>query len=372
MRIRRVAAAIALVAGGLAPGVAFAQAAVAAEHRGRGLEHGYNLEYVEALEAFDAAIAADPHDPASYRLAAATVWTRIVFEQGAVTAEDYLGQAQARHRRPPPRPDLVEKFHAYINRAMALSEERLRNQPADADAHFQAGATFGCLASYTATVEGRVRDSLGPARRAYKSHERVLALDPTRKDAALIVGMTRHAVAALSLPLRVIAYLAGFDGNSAAGIRLVEEAARYPGETRRNALFMLVLLYNREARYDGALSVIRELQDRYPRNRLLWLEAGNTLLRAGRPAEARAALDAGLARLAVDTRPRAPGEESRWRLALGSSLAALNDFPSAERELTAALDLAVDDWVRDRIGTELRHVRLRASRQARTSKRGER
>jgi tetratricopeptide (TPR) repeat protein len=370
VRIRRVAAAIALVAGGLAPGVAFAQAAVAAEYRARGLEHGYNLEHVEALEAFDAAIAADPHDPASYRLAAATVWTRIVFDQGAITAEDYLGQAQARQRRPPPRPDLVEKFHAYINRALMLSEERLRAHPADPDAHLQVGATFGCLASYTATVEGRVRDSLGPARRAYKSHERVLALDPTRKDAALIVGMTRHAVAALSLPLRVIAYLAGFDGNSAAGIRLVEEAARYPGETRRNALFTLVLLYNREKRYDAALSLIRQLQDRYPRNRLLWLEAGNTLLRAGRPVEAKAVLDAGLAKLAVDRRPRAPGEESRWRLALGSSLAALNDVASAERELNGALHLAVHDWVRDRIRTELRNTRLRASGDDSQIKRG--
>ena len=56
-------------------------------------------------------------------------------------------------------------------------------------------------------------------------------------------------------PLRLIAYLAGFDGNSDRGLRLVEEAAQYPGETRRNALFTLVLLYNREGRHDAALQV---------------------------------------------------------------------------------------------------------------------
>ena len=100
-----------------------------------------------------------------------------------------------------------------------------------------------------------MRDSLGPARRAYKAHQRVLTLDPQRRDAALIVGTTRHAVASLSAPLRLIAYLAGFDGNSDRGLRLVEEAAQYPGETRRNALFTLVLLYNREGRYDAALQV---------------------------------------------------------------------------------------------------------------------
>ena len=67
----------------------------AAAHRARGLEHGYNLDRDEALAAFEDAIAADPGDPAAYRLAAATVWTQIVFEQGAISVEDYLGQAKS-------------------------------------------------------------------------------------------------------------------------------------------------------------------------------------------------------------------------------------------------------------------------------------
>jgi tetratricopeptide (TPR) repeat protein len=322
MRARLVVFATGFVLAGFSLNPVFAQTsdpAAAAVHRARGLEHGYNLDRDEALAAFEDAIAADPGDPSAYRLAAATVWTQIVFEQGAISVEDYLGQASARHRRRPPPAELTGKFRAYIHRSLALSEERLRNNPKDPDAHYQVGAAFGCLASYTATVEGRVRGSLGPARRAYKAHQRVLALDPRRKDAALIVGMTRHAVASLSAPLRFIAYLAGFDGNSDRGLRLVEEAATYPGETRRNALFTLVLLYNREGRYDEALQLIKELQQRYPRNRLLWLEEGNTLLRAGRPAEAAAALSEGVARLTRDTRPRAPGEESRWQQALASA-----------------------------------------------------
>jgi tetratricopeptide (TPR) repeat protein len=290
----------------------------AAAHRARALELGYNLDRDEALAAFEEAIAADPTDPISYRLAAATVWTQIVFEQGAISVEDYLGQAHARHRRRAPRPELADTFNRYIRRSLALSEERLRTHPS-ADAYYQVGAAYGCLASYIATVEGRVRDSLGPARRAYKAHQRVLTLDPQRKDAALIVGMTRHAVASLSAPLRFIAYLAGFDGNGDRGLRYVEEAAQYPGETRRNALFTLVLLYNREGRYVAALQLIKELQQRYPRNRLLWLEEGHTLLRAGRAGEARAALEDGIDRLARDTRPRAPGEEARWQAALASA-----------------------------------------------------
>ena len=65
---------------------------------------------------------------------------------------------------------------------------------------------------------------------------------------------------------------------------MVEEAARYPSDVQTNARFTLIVMYNREERYDDALRVVGELQRRYPRNRLLWLEAGSTALRAGRPA----------------------------------------------------------------------------------------
>src|SRR5688572_16951957 len=119
------------------------------------MEHGYNLDRDEALAAFEDAIAADPTHPSAYRLAAATVWTQIVFEQGAISVEDYLGQAKSRHRRHPPQPELAGKFRRYIHRSLALSEEQLRDHPTDAEAQYQLGAAFGCLASYTATVEGR-------------------------------------------------------------------------------------------------------------------------------------------------------------------------------------------------------------------------
>jgi tetratricopeptide (TPR) repeat protein len=202
-------------------------------------------------------------------------------------------------------------------------------------------------------VEGRVKGSFGTARRAYHEHERVLELDPSRKDAGLIVGMYRYAVSSLPAPLRLVAHLAGFGGGRERGLRLVEEAGRYPSDVQPNALFTLVLMYNREARYDDALRVIRQLQRLYPRNRLLWLEAGNTALRAGRPAEARTAFEEGLARQSHDRRPRAFGEEARWRYAYGAALVALKDAAPAERALRAALSGAAREWVRGRAHKEL-------------------
>src|SRR5256885_2124056 len=70
----------------LDPGVS-----TAAVLRAEGLDVGYNLDYDTALATFDRAIAADPTDPAPYRLAAGSVWVSMLFAQGAVTADDYLG-----------------------------------------------------------------------------------------------------------------------------------------------------------------------------------------------------------------------------------------------------------------------------------------
>jgi tetratricopeptide (TPR) repeat protein len=321
--------------------------------RAQALELGYNLDHAEALATFRAAIAADPDDPAGYRLTAATLWINSLFQQGAVTADDYLGQARSKVDRKPPRPEVASTFRANLDRALALSDARLRDNPRDADAHFQVGAAHGFLASYTATVEGRVLGGFGDARRAYREHKRVLELDPRRHDAGLIVGMYRYGVSMLPLHWRVVAGLVGFDGGRERGLQLVEEAAAHPSDVQTNARFTLIVIYNREERYDAALRVIGELQQRYPRNRLLWLEAGTTALRAGRFAAARESLEQGLAKLEDDRRPRAFGEVARWRYAYGAALVALKQREPAERELRAALTGDAPEWLRGRAHKEL-------------------
>jgi tetratricopeptide (TPR) repeat protein len=153
--------------------------------------------------------------------------------------------------------------------------------------------------------------------------------------------------------MRLLAHLAGFGGDRARALRMIEDAARYSSDVQPNALFTLALIYNREARYDDALRVLAELQHRFPRNRLLWLESGSTALRAGRPGDARATLEAGLSRLSRDPRPRAPGEEARWAYAYGATLVALNDGVAADRQLRTALAGTTRDWVRGRVHKEL-------------------
>lgn len=329
----------------------------AAALRARALHLTYSLEYDEARRVLHEAIAADPSDPASYRQLASVNWLNILFRGGAVLVDDYLGEvASDVNRPPPPAADLDAGFRNALAQSIALASDRVRAHPSDADAHYQLGAALGYAASYSATVEGRVLGGYRSAHRAYDEHERVLELDPRRKDAGFVVGLYRYAVSQLPFHWRVVAHLAGFGGGRDRGLRMVEEASTFSVDVRPQALFVLIVMYSREARFDEALSVVESLQQEFPANRLLWLEAASTALRAGRAVDARRHVEAGLAMLARDPRPRAYGEEARWHLCYGVTLAALHDLEQARRELGAAIAADAPTWVHERARTELRRV----------------
>jgi tetratricopeptide (TPR) repeat protein len=181
----------------------------------------------------------------------------------------------------------------------------------------------------------------------------VLELDARRKDAGFIVGTYRYIVASLSLPLRWAAYVAGFGGGREAGLRLVESAASFPGDNQEEARFALIVLYNREKRYDEALGHLATLRERYPRNRMSWLEGGSTSLRAGRAADAERLLDEGMQKFASDTRPRMFGEAALWHLKRGTARAALGRASEARLDLEKALAVEGRRWVQGRAHLEL-------------------
>src|SRR5258705_2388221 len=306
--------------------------------RARAYELALNLDYDEATREMEAAAKADPNDPAVERGLATIPWLLISFRRGAATVDEYLGSVTRQNvalREPPA--DLASRFNAHIERATRLSEGLLGAKPHDADAHYQVAATVGLQASYIATVEGSIVGAFRAARRAYDEGETALELDASRKDAGLIVGMYRYVGSLMSLPLRMMAYVAGFGGGRERGLAMIEEAAAYPSESQSDARFALVLLYNREGKYGEALRQIAELQRRYPRNRLLWLEAGATPLRGGRAAEAESQLTSGLRMLANDKRPRMFAEEAPWYQKTGAARVTLRRIDEADVDLGRAV-----------------------------------
>ena len=327
--------------------------------RARAFHLAYNLDHDQAMDLLRRAAAAAPDDPASHRSVAAVLWLNILFRRGAVTVDHYLGSfSRATVDLPKPPPEMDREFRQLVARAKELSERQIRAAPRDPVARYNLGAVLGIEASYVATVEGRMLAGFKAARRAYDEHEKVLELNPSMKDAGLVVGTYRYIVSTLSLPLRMMAYVAGFGGGRERGIRMLEETAAAGGETRTDALFGLVLMYNREKRYDDALRVLEELRRLYPRNRLVVLEAGSTALRGGQTQRAEALLSQGLQMLARDTRPRVPGESALWHYKRGAARAALGQADQALADLRNALTADAQAWVQGRARTEIGRLAL--------------
>jgi tetratricopeptide (TPR) repeat protein len=328
--------------------------------RARAAVELYNLEHERALAAYRDAVAADPQDAAAHRGLASQLWISISFRRGNMTVDDYLGgiSRQSAIRALPP-PEGAAAFRETLDQAIALARQQIEKNPRDAEAHYQLGAALGLRASYVATVEGSAGRAFRAAREAYNEHEKVISLDPRRKDAGLIVGTYRYIVSILGMPMRWAAYIAGFGGDKARGIRMIEDAVAFGGENQDDARFTLVLVHNREKRYDLALQQLELLKSKYPQNRLVWLERGSTALRAGRPADAERFLSEGLARFETDKRPRMFGENALWFYKRGAARAAVGRRAEAEQDLRRSVALEGRKWVHGRAHLELGKLLLR-------------
>ncbi len=330
----------------------------------------YDLDHDLAIRQIEACIELEPELPTSYRAMASITWLRLLSSRGTVLVDEYLGRISRRDvQLGPPPADVAATFTRNIEAAITRAEAQIARRPDDARALYDLASALGLQASYSATVEGKMSRAFASARRAYRTAERATALDPGALEPRLILGTYRYVVAGLRLPARLVAYIAGMDGDRARGLQLVEEAAASAAShVQTEARFALVLLYNREKRWDDALEVLSRLRAAYPRNRLLWLETGATALRAGRPADADRWLSEGIAMTAHDTRRRMFGEEALWHLKRGQARRQTGRASEARADLLEGLAAAdARDWVRGRTHLEFAELSHAAgdARQAR-------
>src|SRR5262245_59280969 len=189
----RVAASTAMLAASLFASTNAAANTASQALRAKGASEIYNLDRDLAVQSFKEAIAADPQDAAAYRGLASALWLSITFRRGNMTIDDYLGSvSRTKSTAPPPPSDVVAAFNDAVEQASMLARARIAANPGDAAAHYELGAAIGLRASYIATVDNSVVGAFRAAKGAYEEHEKVLQLDPRRKDAGLIVGTYRY------------------------------------------------------------------------------------------------------------------------------------------------------------------------------------
>src|SRR5262249_19888968 len=117
----------------------------------------------------------------------------------------------------------------------------------------------------------------GKAKEARDLHQQVLALDPSFDDARLSVGAYNYVVGVIPGFVKLLLLPLGIrSAGKDVGIQQLETAAAKGKNNATDARMLLVVVYNREKRYNDALKIIDELRDRYPRNFIFELTKAST------------------------------------------------------------------------------------------------
>lgn len=247
-----------------------------------GFEHYYSLEYDKAFSDFQKAAEAKPADARAYNHLLETVLFRELYTHDALDTSLYTQEGFLKSRQIGLDPTVKQQIKDLLDKALDLSEKRLKSNPQDVEALYARGVTRGLRSTYLGLVEKQWFTALRSALASRSDHEAVLALKPDFVDAKTVVGIHNYIVAVLPLRTRILASIIGVTGDKKKGLEYLAEAGKAGGESSVDARVALALFLRRERRYDDALDVVRTLVKEHPRNFLFALEQANLLKDGGK------------------------------------------------------------------------------------------
>ncbi len=251
-----------------------------------GWNHFYSSEYDEALSDFEKVREARPDDANALNHVLDALIYRELYRYNALDTRLYSKQGFINSKQVPIDASIKQRIKELTDQSLALSDKRLKADPADVQALYSRGVTEGLRSSYQVIVEHAWFVALRNALAARHDHEQVLKLRPDWTDAKTIVGAHNFVVGSLTMPMKAMAGIAGIRGDKAKGLEMLAEAAKGGGETSADARIALALFLRREERFMDAVEVVRTLTRDHPRSFLFALEEANLLNAAGKTADA--------------------------------------------------------------------------------------
>jgi len=292
-----------------------------------GLNHYYSLEYDEAVRDFQRAAELNPEDPKAWNHLLEAVLFRELYKHDALDTSLYTHQSFLSTKQVPADAAVKQKIKDLADKAIALADKQLKNNPQDVRALYARGVAKGLRSTYLALIEhawfAAVRNSLS----ARGDHEQVLKLQPGFTDAKTIIGAHNFVVGSLPLPLKITIGIGGVRGDKDKGLQYLEEAGKAGGESSADARVALALFLRREERFQDAINVVHTLVQEHPKNFLFALEEANLTKDAGKGPAAVTALRSLLEACKAGKYPQAHTELAQY--ALGESLRGQGQYPEA-------------------------------------------
>jgi tetratricopeptide (TPR) repeat protein len=239
----------------------------------KGFDHFYNLEYDQSIAEFRRLIGTEPANPSFHNHLAQAVLYREMFRGGALESELVSGNNPfLRREKLTTSPESEREFDTSLNKAMQIAEARIAKDPNDSFALYTQGVSYGLRANFNFLVRKAWMDALKDATAARKAHNRVVELNPDFTDARLITGVHDYVIGSLPFHMKILGFIAGFQGDRESGIKTLQLVAEKGQANRYDAQVLLAAIYRREKKSELALPLLNSVIAKFPRNFLFRLE----------------------------------------------------------------------------------------------------
>jgi tetratricopeptide (TPR) repeat protein len=244
--------------------------------------HFYNMDYDAALPRFEKIREQHPGNP----MATAYLLNAVLFRE--LNRLDLLdttfyandGFLTGKHTVVED-PKVRDRVHDLSDQAIDEANAELKTNPNDVNALFARGWVRSMQAVYSAMVQRAFPAGLRQALGARNDCDRVLQLDPSYVDAELVTGVYQYVVGSLNVAFKVIIGIMGIHGSKGAGLALLRDDGERGTITRVEARTSMMLFLRREAKYEAAVAIAKQMAEEYPHDYLFFLEEANLEKDAG-------------------------------------------------------------------------------------------
>jgi len=231
-----------------------------------GIEAFYNTEWEKAESLFQELMEEDEKDPQPHFFSSMMpFWEYFFIEQNE---------------------DLADEFLTRSEKAVDLSEQKLDSSPNDTTMVLLLSGLHG-YRSLVAAGESNYRVAIRSGMTGFSYTRKLLSLDTDRPDARIGRGMFYYMLGSVPSELKWATNIAGLKGDMEQGFEELKIAAESDSYVSNDATMLLMYLYNKEERYEEALSYAEKLTERLPKNIIFKFKKAEILENSGNKDQAR-------------------------------------------------------------------------------------
>jgi hypothetical protein len=235
----------------------------------RGFREMYNLEFSDAHKTFQAYVMAHPEDPFGPTSDGAAYLFDEFNRLGVLQTELFVDDDKFKGReKRSPDAAVREKFNGALAQSQRLADAALKNSPNDRNALFATLLNLGLESDYLALVEKRDLASLAYTKRAGLMAKKLLAVDPTRYDAYLAIGVENYMLGLKPAPVRWLLQLYGAETDKEMGIQKLQMTATKGHYLLPFARLLLAVAALRDKNRNQAKELLQNLAQEFPNNQL--------------------------------------------------------------------------------------------------------